>query len=177
MYKFILILLCGILGNMLMAQELVFINTTTQQVITVKPGAKLFLAYKGYNHNVEFAANIVMDITDSTVILGSGNVFDGVVRKPNASLNSTKVIRLADITHFRKRSLGGQLARDFLRIGVTVGAILGLRDLYQYHNLTTLQTFGVSIGVGVLASYTVKWIFPENANNAISDGWTYAVKQ
>lgn len=177
MYKYI-IAICVIVLSLKnsKAQNLLFVNKAQNQTITVKIGAKLYLGYRGYNGNKEFATNTVYEITDSTITLGINPEFMPFKTKPNISTNQYKVIRLKDITHFRKRSLGGQLTRDMLRIGTAIGTVILLSDLYRNSSISTSNAFFISLGVGITTNWGIKLMYPENAKYAIADGWQIVVQ-
>jgi hypothetical protein len=158
------------------AQNLLFVNKAQNKTITVKVGAKLFLGYRGYNGNTEFATNTVYEITDSTITFGINPEYMPFKRKPSAATNQYKIVRLKDITHFRKRSLGGQLTKDLLRTGAAIGSVFLLSDLYRNSNISRGNAFLISLGVGVATNLGIKLMFPENAKHAISDGWQIVVQ-
>lgn len=157
-------------------QTLTFKNQFSQKTYLVKPGTKLYLGYKGYGGQQEFAANYVYDITDSTITLGSfANQFF-VSDKPNASTNNFKTIRIADLTHFRKRSATAEIGRDLLKVGATLGSVIWLGELYRSKNLSTGNAFLISVGTGVALNWGIRLLFPDNAKHRLADGWvvTYA---
>lgn len=171
MHKLIF-LLCSILFlNVSQAQQVVFFNPKINKTIIVKPGAKVFLGYKGYNGNTEFAANTVTAITDSTITLGVDLSFWFPKRKPSASTNNYKTILLKDITHFRKRSFGGEMIKSTMQIGAAVGSVFLLSDLYRSSDVSRTGAVLISIGAGALLNFSAKIIFPENARYRMQDGW------
>ncbi len=177
MFKYI-IAICVIVLTMQSskAQDLLFVNKAQNKTITVKVGAKLFLGYRGYNGNTEFATNTVYEITDSTITFGINPNYLPFKRKPSAATNQYKIIRLKDITHFRKRSLGGQLTKDLLRTGTAIGSVFLLSDLYRNSNVSRSNAFLISLGVGVVTNLGIKLIYPENAKHTIADGWQIVVQ-
>jgi hypothetical protein len=176
MYKLIFLFCCIFLFNDLFSQQVVFSNHKLNKTIVVKPGCKVFLGYKGYNGMQEFASNTVTDITDSTITLGVDLSFWFPNKKPNSSTNQYKIIRLSDITHFRKRSMGGELLKNAMQIGAALGSIYLLSDLYINSSTSRSNAILISAGVGVALNFTVKMIFPENAKYRMKDGWTINVK-
>jgi hypothetical protein len=171
MYKLVFLFCSIIFLNVSEAQQVVFFNQKLNKTITVKPGAKVFLCYKGYNGNTEFASNTVTAITDSTITLGVDLSFWFPNRKPSASINSYKIIALKDITHFRKRSLTGDLIKNVIQIGTAIGSVVLLSDLYRSSDAGRTGAVLISIGAGALLNLTAKIIFPENAKYRVQDGW------
>jgi hypothetical protein len=171
MYKLIFLFCSIFLVNITQAQQVVFFNPKLNKTITVKQGAKVFLGYRGYNGNTEFASNTVTGITDSTITLGVDLSFWFPNKKPNATTNNYKIILLKDITHFRKRSIGGELVKNTMQIGAAIGSVYLLSDLYRSSNVSRSSAVFISIGAGLLLNLTAKIIFPENAKYRIQDGW------
>lgn len=177
MYKYIIVICFTLLTiQSSKAQDLLFVNKAQNKTITVRIGAKLFLGYRGYNGNTEFATNTVYEITDSTITFGINPDFMPFKRKPSMATNQYKIVRLKDITHFRKRSLGGQLTKDLLRTGAAIGSVFLLSDLYRNSNISRGNAFLISLGVGVATNLGIKLMFPENAKHAIADGWQIVVQ-
>jgi hypothetical protein len=171
MYKFILLFYSIFLINSTFAQQVVFYNSKLNKSIVVKSGSKVFLGYRGYNGNTEFASNTVTDITDSTITIGLDMSYWLPNRKPSAVTNNFKVIRLKDITHFRKRSLAGEMIKNILQIGGAVGSVYLLSDLYRNERYSQSNAVLISIGAGLVLNSAAKVIFPENAKYRIQDGW------
>ncbi|MBW7846236.1 MAG: hypothetical protein H3C45_11495 [Bacteroidia bacterium] len=153
------------------AQTLTFTNLKTNKSYLVKPGTKVFLGFKGYNQQQEFATNFVFDITDSTIVLGfSPNVL-GRLKKPNASVNNIKTIRISDLTHFRKRSAVAEISKDVINIAATLGSVIFLSDVYRSENISTTNAFLMSLGSGLLINWGVRIAFPNNAKYTLNEGW------
>jgi hypothetical protein len=176
MFKLIFLFCFVFLFNDLFSQQVVFSNHKSNKIIVVKPGCKVSLGYFGYNGMQEFASNTVTDITDSTITLGLDLSFWFPNKKPNTSTNNYKIIRLSDITHFRKRSMGGELLKNAMQIGAAVGSIYLLSDLYRNSSISRSNAILVSVGVGLVLNLTVKIMFPENAKHRIQDGWIINLK-
>jgi hypothetical protein len=158
------------------SQSLIFTHQGSGKTYVVTPGTKLYLGYKGYGGQQEFAANYVYDITDSTITLGSFGAQFNLSDKPDASTNNFKTIRIADLTHFRKRSLGGELTRDLLKLSSTIGSILWLGELYRSKNVSTGNAFLISFGTGLVLNWSIRLAYPDNAKNRLSSGWTVTYK-
>ena len=158
------------------SQSLTFTHQGSGKTYVVTPGIKLYLGYKGYGGQQEFAANYVYDITDSTITLGSFGAQFNLSDKPDASTNNFKTIRIADLTHFRKRSIGGELTRDLLKLSSTIGSILWLGELYRSKNVSTGNAFLISFGTGLVLNWSIRLAYPDNAKNRLSSGWTVTYK-
>ena len=171
MYRIIIVFLCVLFINIAQAQQVVFKNIVTNKVVVVKPGTKMFIGYKGYNGMQEFASNTVTDITDSTITLGFDMGYWFPNQKSKASTNNYKIIHLKDITHFRKRSLGGDLTKNLLQIGAAVGTFFLLTDLYKSTSICSSNSFLISFVVGISLNLATKLVFPENAKNQMNNGW------
>lgn len=166
LFLILLFLLCSIHGY---AQELAFINKSQNNVITVRLGNKLHLAYLGYNNQLEYCANIVSEITDSTITLGINPV--DLNKRLNHKINRYKIIKIADIVAFRKRTSGVEIAKNFAQIGAIVASALLLKDLYAASNIGTGNALLLSLGAGLAVNLAVKGLFPENAKHLMKDGW------
>jgi hypothetical protein len=151
------------------AQELAFINKTQNKIITIRLGNKLHLAYLGYNNQLEYCANIVSEITDSTITLGI-RPFD-TNKRLNHKINRYKVIKIADIVAFRKRKSGIEIAKNFAQIGAITASIFILRNLYAINNIGSGSALLFSLGTGLSINLAIKGLFPENAKHRIKDGW------
>jgi hypothetical protein len=171
MHKLIFLFCSIFFLNVSQAQQVVFYNPKTNKTIIVKPGEKVFLGYNGYNGNTEFTSNTVTDITDSTIILGVDLSFWFPNRKPSASTNSYKVVALKDITHFRKRSFGGEMIKSTMHIAAAAGSVFLLSDLYKSSEVSRIGAVLISIGSGALLNLTAKIFFPENTKYRVQDGW------
>lgn len=171
MHKLIFLLCSIIFLNVSEAQQVVFFNPKLNKTIIVKPGAKVFLCYNGYNGNKEFASNTVTAITDSTITLGVDLSFWFPNRKPSASTNNYKVIALKDITHFRKRSITGDLIKNAVQLGSAIGSVLLLSDLYRSNDLNRTSAVLISVGAASILNLAVNKIYPENTKYKMQDGW------
>lgn len=132
----------------------------------------LYVTYKGYNGQHEFATQVISDITDSTITLGLGPesiLWTG--KKYNASANNYKVIQIKDITAFRKRSVGGVALNALVSVGSVVGSIFLLDDLIRTNNISTGNALLISIGAGLVVRYATMLVFPVNAKYKMIDGW------
>jgi hypothetical protein len=162
----LLLVIFSIVAN---AQQLLFINEAKNKVITVNVGSKLFLAYKGYNNQLEYYTNLVTNITDSTITLG---VIPFNERKRlNNKVNRFKTIAIKDIVAFRKRSLSMEVTKSVLQVGVVVFSAIVLRRLYLKSNVGNGAAFLLSLGVGLGSNSAIKGIFRENAKFKLKEGW------
>ncbi|TAE87292.1 MAG: hypothetical protein EAY81_04320 [Bacteroidetes bacterium] len=152
------------------AQELAFINKAQNKVITVQVGNKLHLAYRGYYNQLEYSANLVLEITDSTITLGN-KLFSTDRNRLNHKINQYKTIRIKDIVAFRKRSSGAEIAKNLIQIGTIVGSAIVLTGIYSTSNISPGNALLLSIGTGLSINFGIRGLFPENAKFFIKDGW------
>lgn len=171
MPRLLLLLFASLISLCAYPQQAAFINSTTQKTSIVKPGSKLYLAYKGYRGQQEFTSNIITGITDSSFILGIKPGFFSRKRLPDARVNQYKEVRFADITYFRKRSAGGEVSRDLLRIGSAITSLILLSNLYKSHDISRGNAILISIGTGMVINWSIRLTFPENARYKMDDGW------
>lgn len=176
MYKFIAALLLCFSFSYGFSQEVWFTNAAKNKVIKARVGNMIYITYKGYNGQHEFATQILSEITDSTITLGlgPGGIF-GAGKRYNASANAYKVINIKDITAFRKRSVGGVSLNALVSIGSVVGSIFLLDDLIRANNISTGNALLISVGAGLVVRYATMLVFPVNAKYKMSDGWKVQV--
>ena len=178
MYKFIATFLLCFSFSYSFSQELWFTNAAKNKVIKARVGNMVYVTYKGYNGQHEFATQILSEITDSTITLGlgPGNVF-GAGKKYTAAANAYKVINIKDITAFRKRSVGGVSLNALISAGSVVGSVFLLDDLIRTNNISTGNALLISLGAGLVVRYGTMLLFPVNAKYKMSDGWKAQVMQ
>ncbi len=157
---------------------LVFTNASKNKFIEVKESNFLSVKYKGYLGQNESAKNVVTDITDSTVTLGFGPEFlnsDAISRDSWSGMY--KIIRIKDITVFRKMSAGRQLCRAFSTLGIGVGSYFLLGDLYKNSHISSTSAFLISIGAAITLKLMIDALLPEKPKYRMEDGWRITVVQ
>lgn len=156
------------------AQQLLFINESLKQAISVKPGQTLALSYKGYNGNLEFAKQTVTDIDDSTITLGVNPEHLSFLKRKNGTplLNQYKVIRIADIQAFRRITVARGLLKSTLRVGMYLGSVVLLYDLSGSANVGPARLFFTSVGLALGSYGLIELILPESTKYTMADGWT-----
>lgn len=172
MYKICSVLLLCFCFQAAIGQQLIFTNSAKNKQVKAGIGNMLFVTYKGYNGQHEFATQLITDITDSTVTLGfNPENFTGN-KKYNASANNFKVIYLKDITAFRKRSVSGVALNALISVGGVVGSVFLLNDLFNNNNISTGNAFLISFGAGLVLRFGTQLLFPVNAKYKMADGWS-----
>lgn len=171
MLRLSLLLIFLLALNVGWGQVATFVNPAQKKVILVKPGSKLYIAYKGYNGQTEFTANTVTGVTDSSFILGIKPPVFFKKRTPDARVNLYKEVKFSDITYFRKRSAGGEISRDLLKIGAAVTSIILLSNLYRNNNISRGNAVLISLGTGMVINWSIRLAFPENTRYKMDDGW------
>jgi len=169
MYKTLLFLLVFcLLGKLTSAQQVIFFHSEKNKVFTINIGTKLMLAYKGYNGNLEYCSQLVTEITDSTITLGSAFIAQGA---NNKMLNAYKVINLKDITAFRKRSLTMELSKTLLQAGLIVGSYF----MYDYitKDMSNGAALLTTLGTGLAINLAISAAFRENTKYQMANGWQY----
>ncbi len=154
--------------------NLYFINRSKHKIIEVKTGQQLSLKYKGYLGQPEFAKQTVTEITDSFIYLGVDPELLGDLFKKSISNNPKfiyKKVLLKDIIAFRRMTVGRQFFKSSMMIATIFGTGYLLTDLYQKNKFTTLETLGISFGVGIGTSLLINLVLPENPKCFLSDGW------
>lgn len=133
--------------------------------------------YTGYQNQTELFNQIVTDITDSTIVLGM-NLADAESNKKRIGRSMKtkfKVIKIADITGFRRITLGRQLAKSAVGIGLLVGSVVLLQSVYNAPNLDATTDFLLSMGIGFTVFGVQSVILPENIKYYMADGWKATV--
>lgn len=163
------------LCNSYAQQNIYFINKAKNKIIEVRLGHQLSLKYNGYLGQSEFVKQTVTDISDSFVVLGInpeilGKTFEKAVS--NSPKYIYKKILLKDIISFRRMTSGRELLKSTLMLANIFSTVYILTDLYKKNNFTSLETIGISMGVGIVSSTIINIAFPENPKYEIEDGWT-----
>jgi len=172
--RFWIFLLLSIFSTAINAQpNLYFINRSKHKVIEVIPGHQLSVKYNGYLGQPEFFKQTLSDITDSSITLGIDPEMFGASKKllANNPRFMCRRIMLRDIVAFRRITLGRQLLKSTLMTANIVGTYFLLTDLYRNNRFSNLQTFLISLGVGIGTSYIINIAFPENPKYRLEDGW------
>jgi hypothetical protein len=157
-------------------KSLLFYNTKKKKTILAKEGMRVSILYKGYQGQVEFAKEIIREITDSTITLGiditqlAPNIRPGKINKL-----TYKTVRVEDIIGFRKMGVGRQVAKSVVAIGGVVGSFYFLRHIYSSGNIGTGSSFLISLGVGAGLVAVNELLFPENIKHYMEDGWAVRV--
>jgi hypothetical protein len=160
-----------------MAQKsLLFYHTGKNKTIEIKQGIRVSLLYKGYMGQVEFSKEIIREITDSTITLGLDytEMLPGL-RPGRMNLFTHKVIRTEDILGFRKMGVGRQLAKTGVALGGAVGSFYLLRSVFNSNNISTANSFLLSLGIGTGLYAMNELLFPENIKYYMEDGWKVKV--
>lgn len=164
--------MCSLLVLPVFAQKkALLIHAEKQKVLELKVGHRVALLYTGYRGQVEFACEMVSDITDSTITIG---LKDGLLGSSKKGKQNYKTIAIKDIQGFRRMTLGRQLAKTAFTIGGVVGSFYLLRGVYS-SNLSNWSSFAISLGVGLGLYELNALIFPENIKYFMDEGWTIAV--
>lgn len=124
----------------------------------------------GYNNQLEYSANLVLEITDSTITLGN-KLFNAHRNRLNHKINQHKTIRIQDIVAFRKRRSGVEIAKNLIQISALVGSAIILTGIYSTSSISPGNALLLSIGTGLSINFGIKGLFPENAKFFMKDGW------
>lgn len=154
-------------------QELVFTNTQTGKTITAIPGSTVSIYYKGYLGQVQYVKHTLSMVTDSSIFLGL--MFEPTQAKKVRPKMYTEIM-LSDIVAFRKISLGRNLLKSTAQIGAIYGSFFVLQDFIQRENNTTLQNFGITLGIGLGSRLLINALFNEKPKHSINNGWQVSVR-
>jgi hypothetical protein len=150
-----------------------FINSKLTKVIEVEVGQTLSVQYVAYNNQLFYSKNIITDITDSSITLGTVNDESiAWVQKLTGKYDASyRIIMLKDIVGFRKISQGRTIGKSFLSTGVFVATYIGTLDLFRYNNLGFWPTLGASMAIAFGTTVIGAFILPENPQYKMKDGW------
>jgi hypothetical protein len=154
---------------------LVFTNIYNQKTITAQLGSTISVYYKGYLNQIQFTKNTLSAITDSSIILGlmfEPTAAKAISEKPKFYTE----ILLRDIVAFRKISLGKNLLKTTAQFGAIYGGFFVLQNYIQRDKNTTLQNFGITLGIGLGSTILIKLLFNEKPKYKISKGWQVSVR-
>ncbi|MES2779604.1 MAG: hypothetical protein V4651_06865 [Bacteroidota bacterium] len=158
-------------------KKLVFKNTKTQKTIELRVGNRVSFSYKGYMEQPEFVKETISQITDSTVVLGFSHfaALPKSITKPGKHPKLVfKVVRIEDITGFRKMGLGRLLAKGAVSIGGIFASYYLLKNIYS-SDISSGSSILLSMGVGLGLYGLTEVFFPENIKHYLEDGWTVSV--
>lgn len=158
-------------------KKLIFKNANTQKTVEFKVGNQASFIYKGYMAQSEFVKETISEITDSTVVLGFSyyQSLPKSVTKPGKHPKLLhKVIRIEDITGFRKMGTGRLLAKSAVSIGGIFASYYLLKDIYS-SGISTGSSILLSMGVGFGLYGLTEVLFPENIKYYVEDGWKATV--
>jgi hypothetical protein len=148
--------------------KIIFVNPSQGKLVEAKNGDFLMIRYKGYMSQQEFYKQTLVNIGDSSVILGIPGIGGGILPKGE---NPYKEIRYIDIEAFRIRKPGVTIAKNLLGIGAAVGSILVLDRLYERGESSTLTNLAISAAVGISINIGLNLIFPEKPKYKTNEGW------
>jgi len=164
---FICSLILIALNTQAQKSSLVFYQPEQGKAVQIIKGGMLTLQYKGYLKQLELESNYIVDINDSSIVLGKPILF--------STPKNTKIIRIKDITGFRKVSAGTLLLKSALTVGATLGTYYTLRN--NGDNLSSTQHILYSTGAGLITRISLKLIFPENkVKYKTKNGWKIMVR-
>lgn len=171
-----LFLFCGLLFFCVSQAQtnLYFINKAKNKIIEVQTGQQLSLKYNGYLGQPEFVKQTVTEITDSFVVLGVNPEILGTTYKKVLSNNPKfiyKKVMLKDIIAFRRITVSRQLLKTTLMVANIFGTGFLLTDLYKRSSFSTLETYGISIGIAIGTSIIINLALPENPKYYLNNGW------
>ncbi len=125
----------------------------------------------------EFVKETISSITDSTLVLGGSymELLPKSATKPGKHPKLVyKVIRIEDITGFRKIGTGRLLAKSAVSIGGIFASYFLLKDIYS-SNISTGSSILLSMGVGLGLYGFTEILFPENIKYYRENGWQLSV--
>ncbi len=162
----IMIFLLMGLSSIAQQKLLVFYNESIHKAVQIKTNALVMIQYKGYLQQEELTTNNLMSCNDSIIILAQPRMF----AQP---LNPRK-IKLEDITGFRKVSVGSQLLKFGITLGVTLGTFFTISNNDQFSSTEQLI---YSSAAGLATNYGLKLIFPMNrVKYKLKDGWKIMIR-
>ncbi len=164
----ILLLLFSSLIFEVKSQEkgIIFVNQITNKTIYIPKGGMLMVEYNGYLKQMELSTNTLLQLNDSSIVLGKYRLFGAPTNK--------RIIKTEDITGFRKISVGSQFLKTFLTLGVTLGSYYAFSNR---ENLNSTQRLAYSLGTGIVTTVLLKVIFPiKKVKYKLKDGWKMIVQ-
>lgn len=168
-YLGILLIIGLFAANKVLAQDkLIFINPTLGKLIEAKQGDYLIIKYKGYLGQTEFYKQSLLEIKDSSFVIGMFGFSEGSIFERE---NPYKEIKFRDVEAFRRRSVGASVSKSLLGLGAAVGSILVLDQLYENRNYSTLANLGISLGIGLSINFGLNLLFPEKPKYQMKEGW------
>ncbi|WP_143525146.1 hypothetical protein [Labilibacter marinus] len=166
-----LIIIIGLLfiGVQLFSQKtgIIFYNQVEGKSIPFIKGSMIVVEYQGYLKQMELYTNNIIEVNDSTVLIGKARLF--------AAPTQVKEIRIEDIKGFRKISAGSLLLKTTLTVGATLGAYYAMRNYAD--QLSSTEEILYSTAIGLATNISLNKIFPDKkVKYKMKDGWKVFVR-
>lgn len=165
--------------NLFSQNSLLFINTQTNKMIEVTLGQTLSIQYKGYNNQIYHYKNIVTEINDSNIVLGSPSKELPVwAQKLSKKFEPNyRTIHTKDIISFRRITAGRTLGKSLISSTLAIGTALVSYNLFRDAGTTPFYSILISFGLSFGMTTVNAFILPENPENKISDNWVITVRK
>ncbi|MFN4083937.1 MAG: hypothetical protein ACK4K9_09920 [Bacteroidia bacterium] len=148
---------------------LIIENLNTGKKFKAIPGSTISVYYSGYQNQIEYYKNTLLDLTDSSIVLGM--FYLPQLSYGNEKPKPYKEILLKDITKIRKISIGKNLIKTALNIATIYGSFYIFQNHINRQNYSTLQNFGITLSFGIGSNVFVNSILNEKPKFSIKDGW------
>lgn len=155
-------------------KTLQFHHAQKDKTIEVKAGEVVFIGYAGYMGQLEYATGALVNVTDSTIEIGTRALRSG--KQENRLTNLHKIVRISDIVGFRKRTVAGAVLKATLSVGVLVGSYFLVNSLYSSSSISNGSAFVISLGIGLGSTAALGLVFPEKTKYRMSEGWKASAK-
>jgi len=164
--KYLLLTFVLTFSTLVFAQKVFIFENKAQNIeVEVEESDLLKLEYKGYLGQLSLYQSKVVDFNDSTI------VFESINAESQAEKHFT--VKTTDIVGFRKISKFGQLLKPLVNLGVTIGSYF-IFDSSDKFNDTEKIVY--SAGAGIAVNFLMEYLFKENIEFRIADGWEMRVK-
>ena len=159
--NFIFFVFILISGNVYAQSKLVFENSRLNEKEVVEQGDYIIILYKGYLGQLAEQKSHIERISETSLIFRTSKSQDLIDDDIN--------VRLQDVLGFKKLWKYELIARPVITLGITIGSYFYFDSDHFNSTEQLVYTSLVSIGT----SLALNWIFNDDIENKISDGWTY----
>ena len=161
----ILIFSLLIVSNFLIAQkQLVFENSKLTETIQFEAKDYVKIQYSGYLNQIEESKTYIVDVTDSSLVF--------INTKGTSYINDKYEVLNSDITGFRKFWKYQPFVKPVAVASVSIGTYYLLDGTNNYSETEVLLYASLA---GVATNYIIGFIFDEDIQFKIADGWKLRV--